>query len=61
MSWAFITTMNSDPRQSYLSVLQSTRGLLKDKYQQIPQLSVSSFPLSAKDMLCTQSCAGSGW
>lgn len=45
MSWAFITTLNRDPQQSYIGVLQSTRGLLKDKYEQIPQLSVRLFIL----------------
>ncbi|KAL8280587.1 hypothetical protein RQP46_006910 [Phenoliferia psychrophenolica] len=40
MSYAFITTMNQNAQQSYLQVLQSTRGLLQDKYSQIPQLSV---------------------
>lgn len=45
MSWAFITTMNRDPQQSYIGVLQSTRGLLMDKYEQIPQLSVRPFIL----------------
>ncbi|CEJ55153.1 hypothetical protein PMG11_01428 [Penicillium brasilianum] len=40
MSWAFINTMRSNPRQSYIEVLQTTRGLLQSKYSQIPQLAV---------------------
>jgi hypothetical protein len=40
MSWAFITTMRSSPQQSYINILQSTRQMLKQKYEQIPQLSV---------------------
>jgi len=40
MSWAFLTTMKQQAQQSYLQVLQNTRGLLKNKYQQVPQLSV---------------------
>ena len=40
MSWAFIKTMRENPRQSYINVLQNTRGALQQKYQQIPQLSV---------------------
>ncbi|KAF7713870.1 Metacaspase [Penicillium ucsense] len=40
MSWAFIRTMKHNPRQTYIEVLQSTRGMLKEKYSQIPQLSV---------------------
>jgi len=39
MSWAFIKTMEANPRQSYVQVLQSTRGLLLGQYQQIPQFS----------------------
>ncbi|KZP13791.1 hypothetical protein FIBSPDRAFT_866024 [Athelia psychrophila] len=40
MSWAFLQAMQSNPNQSYIQVLQSTRQLLKDRYKQIPQLSV---------------------
>jgi hypothetical protein len=40
MSYAFISTMQANPRQSYIQVLQSTRGVLKHKYKQLPQLSV---------------------
>lgn len=40
MSWAFIQTMARSPQQSYVQVLQSTRGLLLEKYSQVPQLSV---------------------
>lgn len=41
MSWAFIKSLGENPNQSYIGVLQSTRGLLMGKYQQVPQLSVS--------------------
>jgi hypothetical protein len=40
MSWAFIQTMRDSPGQSYVQVLQRTRGLLAQRYSQIPQLSV---------------------
>jgi hypothetical protein len=40
MSYAFISTMRANPGQSYVQVLQSTRGILKDGYKQLPQLSV---------------------
>jgi len=40
MSWAFLTTMKQQSQQSYVQVLQNTRALLKDRYQQVPQLSV---------------------
>lgn len=40
MSWAFINTMRASPGQSYVNVLQNTREMLRQKYQQIPQLSV---------------------
>jgi len=40
MSYGFISTMKADPNQSYIQVLQNTRVALKNKYQQIPQLSV---------------------
>ncbi|MCJ1305671.1 hypothetical protein MMC08_008487 [Hypocenomyce scalaris] len=40
MSWAFIGTMRANPRQSYINVLQNTRGVLRQRYAQIPQLSV---------------------
>ncbi|KAI9879208.1 MAG: hypothetical protein M1830_009209 [Pleopsidium flavum] len=40
MSWAFLQAMQYNPNQSYIEVLQNTRQLLKDKYQQVPQLSV---------------------
>lgn len=41
MSWAFIKTMNDMPEQSYLSLLNNMRTLLKQKYSQKPQLSSS--------------------
>ncbi|KFZ06877.1 hypothetical protein V501_06986 [Pseudogymnoascus sp. VKM F-4519 (FW-2642)] len=40
MSYGFIKTMRENPNQSYIEVLQNTRQLLAQKYQQIPQLSV---------------------
>ncbi|KZP16354.1 hypothetical protein FIBSPDRAFT_958077 [Athelia psychrophila] len=43
MSWAFLKTMEENPDQTYLEVLQSTRLILADSdYTQIPQLSVGS-------------------
>jgi len=42
MSYAFIKTMRSNPHQSYINVLQSTRQELMSKYSQIPQLSVGA-------------------
>lgn len=41
MSWAFIKTMTDMPEQSYLSLLNNMRTLLKAKYSQKPQLSSS--------------------
>lgn len=41
MSWAFIKTMTDMPDQSYLSLLNNMRTLLKAKYSQKPQLSSS--------------------
>jgi len=40
MSWAFLQTMYQNPQQTYAQVLASTRGLLQNKYSQVPQLSV---------------------
>jgi len=40
MSWAFLETMRTYGNQTYIQVLQNTRGLLKQRYTQIPQLSV---------------------
>ena len=40
MSWAFLETMRQYGNQTYLEVLQNTRGLLRQRYTQIPQLSV---------------------
>ncbi|TKA80510.1 hypothetical protein B0A49_00332 [Cryomyces minteri] len=42
MSWAFIRTMRENPQQSYINVLQNTRQVLRQKYEQIPQLSVGA-------------------
>jgi len=41
MSWAFLESMKQHHgQQSYIQVLQNTRALLKQRYNQIPQLSV---------------------
>lgn len=41
MSWSFLESMRRWGNQSYLQILQNTRGLLKaSRYSQIPQLSV---------------------
>jgi hypothetical protein len=40
MSWAFLETMREYGNQTYIQVLQNTRGLLRQRYTQIPQLSV---------------------
>jgi len=40
MSHAFLNTMRANNQQSYVNVLQNTRELLRQKYKQIPQLSV---------------------
>jgi metacaspase-1 len=40
MSWAFLEAMRQyGPNQSYVDILRNTRGLLRDNYSQIPQLS----------------------
>jgi len=44
MSYAFITALSNQPRQSYLQLLHSLRGILSAKYSQKPQLS-SSHPM----------------
>lgn len=41
MSWAFITALKKNPRQSYLQLLNSIRDELAGKYSQKPQLSCS--------------------
>jgi hypothetical protein len=41
MSWSFLESMRRYGNQSYLQILQNTRGLLRaSRYSQIPQLSV---------------------
>jgi len=40
MSWAFINIMRQHPQESYVNLLQNTRQMMKQKYAQIPQLSV---------------------
>ncbi|CAK9439099.1 uncharacterized protein LODBEIA_P33230 [Lodderomyces beijingensis] len=44
MSYAFLTVMNQNPNQSYLSLLQNMREVLGAKYSQKPQLT-SSHPI----------------
>lgn len=41
MSWAFITALKQDPKQSYVELLNSVRDVLQTKYTQKPQLSCS--------------------
>ena len=41
MSYAFITAMNENPKQSYVQLLNSIREVLERKYTQKPQLSCS--------------------
>ncbi|KAI0842801.1 hypothetical protein F5Y06DRAFT_284202 [Hypoxylon sp. FL0890] len=41
MSWAFITALKQDPKQSYVELLNSIRDVLQTKYTQKPQLSCS--------------------
>ncbi|KAI3404294.2 casA [Candida oxycetoniae] len=41
MSYAFLTVMNQNPNQSYLSLLQNMRAILQSKYSQKPQLTAS--------------------
>ncbi|KAI5293821.1 Ca(2+)-dependent cysteine protease [Ascosphaera acerosa] len=41
MSWAFITALKKNPRQSYVQLLNSIRDELASKYTQKPQLSCS--------------------
>jgi len=44
MSWAFMSSLDRNPQQSYQQLLISVRALLKGKYSQRPQLS-SSHPM----------------
>ena len=44
MSWAFITAIKANPKQSYVQLLNSIRDVLETKYTQKPQLS-SSHPI----------------
>lgn len=41
MSWSFISTLQQQPNQLYLSLLNNMRALLQQKYSQKPQLSCS--------------------
>ncbi|CCC06063.1 hypothetical protein SMACR_00281 [Sordaria macrospora] len=49
MSWAFISAIKANPKQSYVQLLNSVRDVLETKYTQKPQLS-SSHPIDV-DML----------
>lgn len=51
MSWAFLTSLNRNPQQNYVQMLQSTRELLINKYSQIPQLSVSFVTGTLRELL----------
>ena len=41
MSYAFITALKQDPKQSYVELLNSIRDVLEKEYSQKPQLSCS--------------------
>lgn len=41
MSWAFISAIQANPKQSYVELLNSIRDVLETKYSQKPQLSCS--------------------
>lgn len=41
MSWAFISALKANPKQSYVELLNSIRDVLETKYTQKPQLSCS--------------------
>lgn len=41
MSWAFISALKANPKQSYVELLNSVREILETKYTQKPQLSCS--------------------
>lgn len=41
MSWAFVTALKQDSKQSYVELLNSIRDVLEAKYSQKPQLSCS--------------------
>lgn len=41
MSWAFITALKANPKQTYVELLNSIRDLLETNYSQKPQLSCS--------------------
>ncbi|KAI9259410.1 caspase domain-containing protein [Phascolomyces articulosus] len=49
MSHAFTTALRSNPRQSYLQLLNSVRTILREKYSQRPQLS-SSHPIDVNTL-----------
>lgn len=41
MSWAFISALKKNSKQSYVELLNSVREILETKYTQKPQLSCS--------------------
>lgn len=49
MSWAFITAIKQNPKQSYVELLNSIRDVLETKYSQKPQLSCSH-PLGESEL-----------
>ncbi|KAG7089544.1 Ca(2+)-dependent cysteine protease [Marasmius oreades] len=49
MSYAFITTLSTNPQQSYMELLNNIRDILRSKYSQKPQLS-SSHPIDTSIM-----------
>jgi metacaspase-1 len=62
MSWAFITALKQNPKQSYVQLLNSIREVLETKYTQKPQLSCSHplgkilKPLSLEAQLLIADC-----
>ena len=53
MSWAFISAIKANPKQSYVELLNSVRDILETKYTQKPQLS-SSHPIGECAILLNQ-------
>ncbi|KAJ3328564.1 hypothetical protein HDU93_001427, partial [Gonapodya sp. JEL0774] len=51
MSWALLTSLQQNPRQSYSSLLKTTRQMLAKEYSQIPQLSVGIIMVNKKALL----------
>lgn len=55
MSWAFISALKKNPKQSYVELLNSIREILETKYTQKPQLSCSH-PLGMSTARIWRSC-----